>query len=257
MFRDDDLSVFDPEVADVGRQAELLFVLGRVEQAADAAVHAGLGDGQRAELACGGVEPQVLPPVGPGGLGIPDLLETGRQVEVAVGERGRGLARPAEACDRISESAPTLLQVGQVVPSQPVGRADGPAAMLAGLRDRLRPDQWLVAGGISWCLIWVILGLNRWKGNPRRRLALIPAALLILTLWAHAAQPRGTYSPDQAVILHRTAVLGLAEKKSAELYRVPEAAYVKVTNRRGTWIRIRTDKGEGWVPNRALQAVWE
>ena len=107
-------------------------------------------------------------------------------------------------------------------------------AMLAGLRDRLRPDQWLVAGGISWCLIWVILGLNRWKGNPRRRLALIPAALLILTLWAHAAQLRGTYSPDQAVILHRTAVLGLAEKKSAELYRVPEAAYVKVTNRRGT-----------------------
>ena len=136
---------------------------------------------------------------------------------------------------------------------------DTPLGLITALRDQFRPDEWLICAGGSWCMMWIVMSINRVK---RYSLAIVPVVLASisgLSIAIYFAQNASTYAKNQAIVV----------SQSSPIFRLPQqtdsgkaksilgmGAYVAVVEKRSEWSRVRIDKDEGWIKNDALGSIW-
>ena len=129
------------------------------------------------------------------------------------------------------------------------------SAFLAGLRDRCRPDWYLLLASAAFCLAGVLSLCGRFPG--RSALFSLLAGIVLLSLLAAWTQTRFRYSPSRARVV----------AVRAELHRVPVAdgsvagivaggTVVRITGRRGDWAQIVLPDGTGgWVKAAQIRKV--
>jgi tetratricopeptide (TPR) repeat protein len=120
---------------------------------------------------------------------------------------------------------------------------------------RLAPRSVYTLAIVSWCLLWVVLSVRRWKPFPYSRVLVTALAvttlLLGLSAWAKAHPPALAVASVQRVPVRYAR--GEGETMRFELF---EGDRVLVEERRGDWLRIATADGrQGWTRADALTKV--
>lgn len=141
-----------------------------------------------------------------------------------------------------------------------VGSVADPLELLLNLRDRLRPDVWLLLACSCWCAIFLLAGCgSRRPGRSRLLAAGLCAALMLLSLAASISQHFSTYGGDEAVVLGRhVKIYSLpSDKAQSGDKRLACGNIVRIIERRGDWVMIRCeDKSEGWVKSTEIVPLW-
>jgi len=170
-------------------------------------------------------------------------------------ERARRLA------PRDSDIFENLNFVRQQVNLPKIGTSDDPLSLVVNLRDKLRPDEWLLVAGVVWFLCWLAFGINRWRHGGFRGVAIVFAVLCLVSLWAHMAQVQSTYRTANSA--------GVIVMQNTPLHRQPRmtsttaegtldaGTYITIAEQRTEWVRIRIDEAEGWVRRAAVEQIWE
>ncbi|MCI5779918.1 MAG: BatD family protein [Lentisphaeria bacterium] len=127
---------------------------------------------------------------------------------------------------------------------------------LAGLRDRCRPDRYLLLASAAFCLAGVLSLCGRFPG--RTALGVFLAGIVLLSLLAAWTQISFRYSPSRARVV----------AVRAELHRVPVAdgsvagivaggTVVRIAGQRGDWTQIVLPDGRigGWVKTAQIRKV--
>lgn len=170
-------------------------------------------------------------------------------------ERARRLA------PRDSDIVENLNFVRQQVNLPKIGTSDDPLSLVVNLRDKLRPDEWLLAAGVVWFLCWLTFGINRWRHGGFRVVAIVFAVLCLVALWAHMAQIQSTYRTANragVIVMHNTPVHRQPRMNSTTAEgTLDTGTYITIAEQRTEWVRIRIDEAEGWVRRAAVEQIWE
>ena len=142
-----------------------------------------------------------------------------------------------------------------------IGTSDDPLSLVVNLRDKLRPDEWLLAAGVVWCLCWLAFGVNRWRHGGFRVVAIVFAVLCLVALWAHMAQIQSTYRTANGagvIVMHNTPLHRQPRMNSTTAESTLDTGtYITIAEQRTEWVRIRIDEAEGWVRRAAVEQIWE
>lgn len=128
----------------------------------------------------------------------------------------------------------------------PAVRTDSPGALLAALRDRLRPDHWLLLGAAVWC-VGLILAAG-WR--PIRYWSLGTMGVLLLIVGAAVlTQQQGPYNPNRLLIAAEPAELRSLPAAGAGRTEasIPRGTPGELLEKRADWLRIGAAGHEGWV----------
>jgi hypothetical protein len=170
-------------------------------------------------------------------------------------ERARRLA------PRDSDIVENLNFVRQQVNLPKIGISDDPLSLVVNLRDKLRPDEWLLAAGVVWFLCWLAFGINRWRHGGFRVVAIVFAVLCLVALWAHMAQIQSTYRTANragVIVMHNTPLHRQPRMNSTTAEgTLDTGTYITIAEQRTEWVRIRIDEAEGWVRRAAVEQIWE
>lgn len=140
-----------------------------------------------------------------------------------------------------------------------VREAGSPVAALRNLRDRLRPDQWLLVATFGWVMFWLSAAVLRLRRRPWSPLVFAWWILILLAFFALTTQYGDTYLPGQAVVVeNRAPVYRWPHESSADppQMRLKAGDKVEVREHRTGWSRIRIDQAEGWIENSYLRIYW-
>ncbi len=138
-------------------------------------------------------------------------------------------------------------------------RTETPFQLLARLRDQLRPDEWLLLGGI-----WCAAGLGAAGWFRLRRAPIWPAlaatgAGALLLAGVILAQTHSTYEPGtQAVVLENlpeSRRLPDVASDRADL-KLKQGETVAIVEERTGWRRVRSGSSEAWLREKELRIVW-
>ena len=134
-----------------------------------------------------------------------------------------------------------------------------PVDLIITFRDYLRPDEWLILAAVFWCMVWIIMAINRVKRERTIILPLVMAAGVLASLFSYWAQIRSLYSENQAIIIAQdTPIFRLPHQtdggKAKFVLNVGD--YVIIEEQRADWSRIRIDQDEGWVKNDVIDRIW-
>jgi tetratricopeptide (TPR) repeat protein len=177
------------------------------------------------------------------------------------GDMGQAIAyyeRARRLAPRDSDIVENLNFVRGQLSRSAVGNAETPVELIITLRDKLRPDEWLLLAAVAWLATWLIAGvlrLRKTRIHPSLGILLLVCAAALASAYF---QQRDTYGAGQAVVI----------EDEAQLYDLPnnldapakqtlkEGDYVSIAERRTDWSRVRIDDAEGWMPNSTLGVVW-
>ena len=139
-------------------------------------------------------------------------------------------------------------------------KLDSPSAALPCVRAFLRPDEWLCLGALGLALLMLSCGLRKLRKDSSLWLGLLASGLLLVLLSALciSAQQFSSYSKDHVLVLVRNAsVKSLPSESSApsELKLRP-GEQLTVLERRGDWLLVRSNEGEGWLKLSDAAFVW-
>lgn len=126
----------------------------------------------------------------------------------------------------------------------------------------MKPDIWGLISLLSFGLLLASsLFVYATRGNRYRNLFLSGGALMMLVLVVSLAlgsiQHKLTVHPDSAIVFASS----LTAKSSpdaggTDLFVIHEGVKVKITDRVGTWIRIRlADGNEAWIPEDSVEKI--
>jgi tetratricopeptide (TPR) repeat protein len=170
-------------------------------------------------------------------------------------ERARRLA------PRDSDIVENLNFVRQQVNLPKIGISDDPLSLVVNLRDKLRPDEWLLAAGVVWFLCWLAFGINRWRHGGFRVVAIVFAVLCLVAFWAHMAQIQSAYRTANSagvIVMHNTPLHRQPRMNSTTAEgTLDTGTYITIAEQRTEWVRIRIDEAEGWVRRAAVEQIWE
>ena len=118
--------------------------------------------------------------------------------------------------------------------------------------------EWLGFGAACFWLLAAALGA--WILWPRFRFVSRPAvaafsALLLLALAGLALHRDLDQTPEGVVMAREQKILSSPLETATPLLAVPEGAFVRMLESRGTWIEVRLDATRGWLPAAALAPV--
>ena len=138
-------------------------------------------------------------------------------------------------------------------------QVETPRQLLVHLRDSLRPDEWLLLGGV-WCAAGLgLAGWFRWRSAKPWLCVTATVAGLLLLLGLILSQQETTYAANtQAVVLENlpeTHRLPDAASDRAEL-KLKQGESVTVIEERAGWSRVRAGDSEAWLGSRELRQVW-
>ncbi|MDP7395949.1 MAG: BatD family protein [Lentisphaeria bacterium] len=180
------------------------------------------------------------------------------------GEYGQAIVlyeRARRLAPRDSDIVENLNFVRQQVNLPKIGTSDDPLSLVVNLRDKLRPDEWLLAAGVVWCLCWLAFGVNRWRHGGFRVVAIVFAVLCLVALWAHMAQIQSTYRTANGagvIVMHNTPLHRQPRMNSTTAESTLDTGtYITIAEQRTEWVRIRIDEAEGWVRRAAVEQIWE
>lgn len=138
------------------------------------------------------------------------------------------------------------------------GRVNSPVELGIYLRDRLRPEQWLVFAGVVWVLAFAALAFRRKLGPIRSRI--LTGTLFILFLlgvalaWSELAT---SYHPGRAFALSGGAPLKSLPGPTGRLEgEVPAGHEISVVEHRSDYSLVRYGNLQGWVENRFIRPVF-
>lgn len=85
----------------------------------------------------------------------------------------------------------------------------------------------------------------------------VPAFLLVLSLFLGSVQNRQTVHPDSAIVFTSSLTAKSSPDASGtDLFVIHEGLKVKITDKVGTWIRIRlADGNEAWIPETSVERI--
>ncbi len=141
----------------------------------------------------------------------------------------------------------------------PVNRTGTPGELLVRLRDLLRPDEWILLGGVLAAAGLCAAGWLRWRARkPWTVLAATAAGLLLLGVVV-LSQTGSTYSRGtQAVVLNNLPAayrLPDAAADQADL-KLKQGEAVTVVETRAGWCRVRSGGSEAWLRQNDVRTVW-
>ncbi|MGE4564568.1 MAG: tetratricopeptide repeat protein, partial [Victivallaceae bacterium] len=138
------------------------------------------------------------------------------------------------------------------------GRVNSPMELGIYLRDRLRPEQWLVFAGVAWVLAFAALAFRRKLGPIRSRI--LTAALFALFLlgavlaWSELAT---SYHSGRAFALGGGAPLKSLPGPTGHLEgEVPAGHELSIVEHRSDYSLVRYGNLQGWVENRFIRPVF-
>ncbi len=140
----------------------------------------------------------------------------------------------------------------------PVNAMNHPLELLRTIRDRLRPDQWLLGIGICWSLAFIVVALRRKLRSGTWYALTLTIVIGLVCVTAAISQYHSSYSADQAVVIGKhVQVYNLPSENSgyAEL-KLQSGQSVRIEEERPDWIRVKTENVEGWVHAKNISAVW-
>ncbi len=159
---------------------------------------------------------------------------------------------------RDSETLENLNLVNRKLRLPEQGKTDSALGFLTYLRDRLRPDEYLLllAGAALFASLAFALR-NRFRPSTQRGLFGGAGLVALLILAALASQALGPYHPARAVVT--AAALELKTLPSAGSGRVeatiPGGGSARIIEDRGEWLRVEAGGRDGWVKKEGLQRV--
>lgn len=118
---------------------------------------------------------------------------------------------------------------------------------ITSLRDRVRPDYYLLAGAFAFFLLGILSLCGRFPG--KRIAATLGVLVIVLAVAAVWSQSLTTYSPSRARIVTARAELHRLPAASGSVSGIiPGGSEVKITGHNGDWVQIRLANGNGgWV----------
>ena len=139
------------------------------------------------------------------------------------------------------------------------GGIEHPSDLIGAARDFLRPDEWILLGGI-FCLAAGILFTLR-RSFTSKSWMIVFAVLLLLTVISIVApmiQYETSYSGDIAFITERNIPTYMLPTENAERaqFRFNDGEEVQALEERNGWTRIRSGGSEGWVRSDHIQRLW-
>jgi tetratricopeptide (TPR) repeat protein len=179
------------------------------------------------------------------------------------GDYGASIARYEQARrlkPRDSDIVENLNFVRGQLQLAPIRNADDPLSVMAGVRDYLRPDEWLRLAALGWFVCWVLLAIRRWKQAPVLIPALVSMGVSSLCILCWFTQQQSTYRDNQGVILRAStplfAVPHAGEDHDSAKQVVDAGKYVDIQEWRSEWLRVRVDQDEGWVRRSGIAVIW-
>jgi hypothetical protein len=126
------------------------------------------------------------------------------------------------------------------------------------LRDRLRPDEWLLMAGLLLGIGCCAGGLLRWWHRPARHALAVCAAVACGCSWFALAQWTGTYRAGATARLTQAMALRAAPAAVAETLTpvLPAGTLLTPSGAHADWVQVRTSSAEGWVPETGCILVW-
>ena len=134
-----------------------------------------------------------------------------------------------------------------------------PVQLVVELRDRLRPDEWLLVASFAMCALLVAMSLQ--LSRSRRLFSMSVSILLAVVLVAAGSlllQLRTTYRSDRHGVVAGAATGVTAPSSLAQPAQLvlKGGEMVEVLETRSEWVRIRVDQAEAWLPRDAVFMVW-
>ncbi len=124
--------------------------------------------------------------------------------------------------------------------------------ILAGVRDLLRPDEWLTLAGLAWLCGWLLLAGCRWCGRKWHPLLILPFLALLICLGAWQGQRANSYRPDLALVVKSTSLHRLPQVVGTAGNLLQPGSEVRIVEERRDWVRVRLGRNEGWVEKTAI-----
>ena len=140
----------------------------------------------------------------------------------------------------------------------PEGTLETPGKLLIFLRDKVRPDGWILAACLAWFASFAWTARQRLKGLPFPRK--IPAAGLILaffSVFAAWSQFQSVYRTDRAVVLDGGAELRQLPSPAGKIQRTLSAGQEVVwAEKRGGFVLVRLKSAQGWISQDRLRRIF-
>lgn len=140
-----------------------------------------------------------------------------------------------------------------------LNKKNGPAEMVTQLRDKLRPDEWLIVASIFWIVVIVSFTHCRLKRVNLSLTAVGAGVAILLCLAAYSFQKSGVYkSRSEAVVLTEADVYKLPLTDESYLaFSVEAGKYAQIVEEREIFCLVKVDEAEGWIEKKELMFVWE
>lgn len=139
-------------------------------------------------------------------------------------------------------------------------RVESPADAIPCVRDFLRPDEWLCVLAAGLALVMLSIGLRKLRGDLRIWVWLLGAGLglALLSGVCAVAQSFSSYSPDQAIALIRNASVRTLPSESSAVsdMNLRPGQDLRVLEKRGDWMRVRSGESEGWLKAGDAALLW-
>jgi tetratricopeptide (TPR) repeat protein len=135
-----------------------------------------------------------------------------------------------------------------------------PVRFLASLRDRLRPDEWLLAAAVLFFLGCVSASMLRLRRRPAAKAAAVAAVAVTLCVCALWSQLRGPYRAGVhavVVVPGGVPVYRLPSLDSALIaFDLREGETIRILGVEGAWLRVQAGESQAWLRAEDSRLVW-
>ena len=192
----------------------------------------------------------------------PNLLYNQANCAFQLGQPTKALAlyeRVRRLAPRDSDNLENLNFVRGQLGLARIDKPQNPRQLLVHMRDKLRPDEWLLLGAAAVLFGGVGAGWCRWRRWRQWPVVAMSGAVLVVALLAANRQLAGTFRPGGHGIVASAKVTAhqLPNADSAKTdFILPAGEAVVIEETRTDWYRIRLDAAEGWVRRDGIEPVW-
>ncbi|OPZ29368.1 MAG: hypothetical protein BWZ02_01032 [Lentisphaerae bacterium ADurb.BinA184] len=192
----------------------------------------------------------------------PRLLYNQANCAFQLGESARALAlyeRVRRLAPRDSDNLENLNYVRSNLGLPRTDKPQNPRQLLSQLRDKLRPDEWLLVAAAAILFGGAGAGWRRWRRQSQLPVLAVAGTVLLVALLAVNRQLAGTYRRGGHGVVANAQVtayqLPNSDGRKAD-FILPAGACVTIEETRTDWFRIRLDDAEGWIRRDGLEPVW-
>ncbi len=160
---------------------------------------------------------------------------------------------------RDSDIMENLNFVRRKVGLEDLGESKSPTDAIKQLRDKLRPDEWLIAASAFWMIVLLSFAHCRIKRRGISPTVIVSGFVIIFCLIAYSTQKAGGYKEkSEAIVLSDTNVykLPLADEDRIA-FSVDAGKYARIVEEREIFCLVKVDEAEGWIEKDYIKFVWE